>query len=437
MDSDSHRESMAAGNAAAPGEAPRQIIQRPGGKDVELVTFPPGDREDPRNWPLWRKWSIVLAIMVIDLSVSWIASGFSPASMKFSKDLGVSEEVATLGLSLTVLGFALGPMTLAPLSEYYGRSLIYIVSYAIALLFILGTALVPNLGGFLTLRFLTGWFAAVTIANFGGTIADLFEPHATGIPMSIFLWAATVGSPSGYFIFSFVAQSRPWRHVFWALLGVCGGFWLVLIFTLRETRHSILLIRRAAKERKQTGNESLEVPDAMKQRGVKELFKVALVRPFRFLFTEAIIVFAALYNGYLYGLSFLFNDAFSLVFGPEGHGFKTSGVGLAFLGICVGISFGVVTNLWQERYYHKRIAKAGGKNVPEARVEIAKIAAITLPISLFWFAWTSYKTIHWIVPILASALWGWSFYALILMTYTYTEDSYKVEYPDISHTIRR
>ena len=117
MESESLRESFAAGNAAAPGEAPRQIIQRPGGKDVELVTFPPGDREDPRNWPLWRKWSIVLAIMLIDLSVSWIASGFSPASMNFSEDLGVSEEVATLGLSLTVLGFALGPMTLAPLSE--------------------------------------------------------------------------------------------------------------------------------------------------------------------------------------------------------------------------------------------------------------------------------------------------------------------------------
>ena len=47
------------------------------------------------------------------------------------------------------------------------------------------------------------------------------------------------------------------------------------------------------------------------------------------------------------------------------------------------------------------------------------------PISLFWFAWTSYKSVHWIVPIIASALWGWSFYTLILMTYTYTEDSYK------------
>lgn len=251
------------------------------------------------------------------------------------------------------------------------------MSFGINLLFILGSALVNNIGGFLVLRFLSGWFAAVTIANFGGTIADLFEPHETGTPMSIFLWAATVGSPSGYFLFSFIAQSRPWRHVLWALLGVCGGFWLIMICTLRETRHSILLNRRVAKERKETGNQNLEVPEAMKQRGPRKLFKVALFRPFRFLFTEAIIVFAALYNGYLYGLSFLFNDAFSLVFGTEGHGFEISGVGLAFLGICLGITTGVFTNIWQERYYRKRIAEAGGKNIPEARVEIAKAAAIS------------------------------------------------------------
>lgn len=48
------------------------------------------------------------------------------------------------------------------------------------------------------------------------------------------------------------------------------------------------------------------------------------------------------------------------------------------------------------------------------------------PISLFWFSWTTYKSVHYIVPIIASAFWGWSFYTLILMTYTYTEDSYKV-----------
>lgn len=450
MSSNGSPNSVAEGNSAAPGEAPRQTVRNEDGIDVELVTFPPGDPENPRNWPIWRKWSIVVAIAFIDLTVSFAASGFSPASTKFSKDFGVSSEVATLGLSMTVWGFALGPMTLAPLSEYYGRSPVYIISYGIFLLWVLGTALVQTLGGFLVLRFLSGWFCAVTIANFGGTIADLFEPHATGIPMSLFLWAATVGSPLGYFLFSFIAQHKPWRDVFWALLGIGGGAWLIMTATLKETRHSILLLRRAARERKERGTDAIEVPDSMKQRGPTELFKVALARPFRFLFTEAIIVFGALYNGYLYGLSFLFNGAFSLVFGPEGHGFEVQGVGLSFLGIVIGISIGPITNLLQENYYQRRISAMGGKNVPEARVQMGKVAAVgecaihisqsliakpkfeVFPISLFWFAWTTYKSVHFIVPIIASAFWGWSFYTLILMTYTYTEDSYKVSLPEES-----
>lgn len=111
-------------NTADPGVAPRQVVQRADGTEVELVTFPPGDLENPRNWPEWRKWSIVIIITLIDLSLSFVASGFSPAAKKFAKDFGVSDEVGTLGLSLCVLGFALGPMTLAPLSEYALPSLV-------------------------------------------------------------------------------------------------------------------------------------------------------------------------------------------------------------------------------------------------------------------------------------------------------------------------
>ena len=212
------------------------------------------------------------------------------------------------------------------------------------------------------------WVAENAIANFGGTIADLYPSHDTGPAMSLFLWAATCGSPSGYFLLSFVAQTRGWREVFWALLGICGVFWLLLTASqlyCGETRHSVLLIKRAKAERKRTGNENIDVPDQAKQRGVKELFKVALARPFRFLGTEAIVMFAALYNGYLYGLSFLFNEALSLVFGPKGHGFDVRGVGLSFLGIAAGISIGPITNIWQERYFQRKIREAGGKTIPE------------------------------------------------------------------------
>ena len=295
-------------------------------------------------------------------------------------------------------------MVLAPLSEYLGRRPIFIISYAIGLFFLLGTALVQDLGGFLALRFLNGLFAAVTIANLGGTIADLWDTHETGLAMSVFLWAAVGGSSSGYLLYSFVAQTHPWRDVFWAMLGIHGGLWIIMCATVRETRHTTILRVRAKKELKTRNVQNTPMttdeepspnkPSILAHYSAKELFQVALTRPLRFLTTEAIVIFLCLYNGYLYGLSFLLNGAFDIVYGEKGYGFNTIEVGLAFLGVFIGISLGPFTNLWQESYYHRRIARANGKNIPEARVQLSMSAAIVLPISLFGFAWTCYTSIH-------------------------------------------
>lgn len=137
--------------------------------------FAPGEPENPRNWPSWRKWLIVAVITPIDLSVSWGASGFSPAMPSFRAEFGVSETVATLGLSLYILGLALGPMSLAPLSEFFGRSVIYIGSYAVFLALLAATALVQNVGGFMALRFFGGLFAAVTIGKHSNSVSRILS----------------------------------------------------------------------------------------------------------------------------------------------------------------------------------------------------------------------------------------------------------------------
>ncbi|KAF2689794.1 MFS general substrate transporter [Lentithecium fluviatile CBS 122367] len=393
-----------------------------------VVAFGTEDAEDPRNWSTTRKWLMVAAIMPIDLSVSWGASGFSPAAADFASDMGVSHQVATLGLSMYVLGLAFGPMSLAPLSEYFGRRPVYVYSYGIFLLLLLGTTFVESLAAFLVLRVFSGYFASVTISNFGGTIADLFHHHDTGSAMSWFLWAATGGSPTGFVLFSFIAHGRSWHGVFRIMFFICSSFWMVLtvaLYVLGETRHSVVLHRRAKAARESTSDRGLDVPDEMKRRGPKQLFGTALTRPFRFLASEAIVQFGALYNGYLYGLSFLFNGVFHLIFGPTGYGFDTIGVGLSFMGIVAGITLGLLTNVYQERYYQRQVALSTHEDVPEARVYLAKLAALILPISLLVFAFTANPYTHAMVPILASAFWGWSFYTLILMTLTYTEDAYK------------
>lgn len=423
---------MHAGMSALPrdgrGHETETLLQQTDSSVDNVVEFKPHDPEDPRNWPTVRKWAMIAAIIPIDLSVSWGASGFSPVAGDFARDMHVSPQVATLGLSMYVLGLAFGPMTLAPLSEYFGRRPVYVCSYGIFLCALLWTSYVENLGLFMVLRLFSGYFASTTISNFGGTIADLFRHHDTGPAMSFFLWAATGGSPTGFVLFSFIAPGRSWHSIFRIMFFICLAFWIILVialYILGETRHSVILLQRAEKLRRLSGDNDLHVPNEYQQRGPKQLFGTALVRPFQFLYSEAIVQFGALYNGFLYGLSFLFNGAFHMIFGPNGYGFDTVKIGICFLGIVAGICFGLATNVFQERHFKRQIARAGYRSVPEARVYHAKIAAVILPASLLAFAFTATPSVHPFFPVLVSAFWSWSFYTLITMTLTYTEDAYK------------
>ncbi|ESZ97966.1 hypothetical protein SBOR_1637 [Sclerotinia borealis F-4128] len=397
-------------------------------KDADLVEFIPNDPENPLNWTSLKKWTIVLCLTIANFNCLWIASGYVPAIPEFKERFGTSAEVSTLPLVIYVLGLGFGPMLLAPLSEYYGRTPVYLANFFITGILLIGNALVGNVPGFIILRFITGFFASASITNIGGTIADLFHHEHTGMPLAIYTVTSAGGSASGVFVFSFIAQFHGLQGVLWGMCGASGGFFLLLCVSLKETRHSVLLRRRAARLRKETGNQNLDVPLDMRTQPVTQVFATALTRPFHLLFTEPVILFTAAYNGYLFGIAFLFNGAFTIVF-SDGYGFNTIQTGCANLGVILGAFLGPITHIWQERYYLRKVTAADGtiKNVPEARVQLSIVGAVIFPISLFWFAWSAQPgTVHWIVPIIASVFYGWSFYTIIQMTFMYIEDTYKV-----------
>jgi len=45
---------------------------------------------------------------------------------------------------------------------------------------------------------------------------------------------------------------------------------------------------------------------------------------------------------------------------------------------------------------------------PEKRLELCIISGWAMVVAFFWFAWSSYPSIHWISPVLAGALLGFS-----------------------------
>ena len=80
-------------------------------KDPNLVVWDgPDDPENPQNMPLWRKWVITMALAFTALWVTFASSVFSENTEVTSMIFHVSTEVMTLGTSLMVLGYMVGPL---------------------------------------------------------------------------------------------------------------------------------------------------------------------------------------------------------------------------------------------------------------------------------------------------------------------------------------
>lgn len=121
-----------------------------------------------------------------------------------------------------------------------------------------------------------------------------------------------------------------------------------------------------------------------------------------------------IYTAFVLGILYLFFGAFPLIF-TTNHGFVLWQTGLTFLGLVVGLLAGFLSNPFWHRNYERLVAKANAnvpvgeklpKPEPELRLIPAILGGILIPISLFWVGWTTYPSVHWIVPIVGSVLFG-------------------------------
>lgn len=151
------------------------------------------------------------------------------------EEFGNSRIVSVLGLSTFVLGISLGPMFLGPLSEFYGRRPIYLISWFVFLIWLIPEAVATNITTVIVTRFFDGFAGSAFLAVSGGTVGDLFQRHELQAPMAVFTLAPFLGPTFGPLIGGFINYHINWRWTYYVLLiwGFC--LWLALIFLVPET----------------------------------------------------------------------------------------------------------------------------------------------------------------------------------------------------------
>ena len=81
-----------------------------------IVTWIDHDPRNPMLYSAVKKWTLVLLVAIATLAVSFVSSAYSGGTVQIIEEFHLSEEVSILGISLFVLGFAIGPLLWAPLS---------------------------------------------------------------------------------------------------------------------------------------------------------------------------------------------------------------------------------------------------------------------------------------------------------------------------------
>jgi MFS family permease len=114
-----------------------------------------------------------------------------------AEQFGVGTTTALLPLSLYVLALGLGPILGAPLSETYGRQMIYLLSPPLGALFTLGSGFAPNFATLAILRFLAGMFFSPSLAIGAGTIADTHPPWARAPATTLYILSPFLGPALG------------------------------------------------------------------------------------------------------------------------------------------------------------------------------------------------------------------------------------------------
>ncbi|KAJ5506775.1 Major facilitator superfamily domain general substrate transporter [Penicillium expansum] len=392
-------------------------------KDPNVVDWDgPDDPANPLNWPASRKNLHVAIVSIFTLTANLAATMFAPGASELADEFGITDStLETMTVSLYILGFAIGPLIFAPLSELYGRLVIYNVCNVVYLAFTFGCAFSTDTAMFLVFRFIAGSAASGPMSIGGGTVADVTVQEKRGKAMALFTMGPILGPILGPLIGGFVSQYLGWRWTFRIILILSGIITAATFALMHETNATVLLSRKVERLRKETGNLDL-VAARVSNLTPKQLLLRAIVRPLKLLIFSPIVLLISLYTGLMFGIIFLLFTTFPSVFHGV-YGFDEGMSGLAYLGLGIGMFSGLILfSVLSDKLLGQK--QGGAVGAPEQRLILMKWFGPITPLGCFMYGWSAYYHTHWIVPIIGTTIIGIGCLFVVIPGQIYLVDSF-------------
>ncbi|KAH8425142.1 MFS transporter [Aspergillus melleus] len=382
----------------------------------------PEDEENPFNWPRWKKMR-QLVLMAFNTFITPLASSmFAPGVADVMREFKSTDTMlASFVVSIYILGYMVGPFLIAPLSELYGRVPLYHACNVLFLIFTIACAVAQSLPQLMVFRLLAGIAGVCPLTIGSGTVADMVPKEKRAGIMAIWALGPIMGPVIGPVAGGFLAEAEGWRWVFWVIAIATGVMTIACMICYRESYAPVVLERKAARLRKETGNEKLHSIH-YKGRLTPDLFLSAMARPMKLLFRSPIVFMLAMFASVTYGYLYLMFTTITPIF-ENTYGFSPGVAGLSYLGFGIGSVLGlIICGIVSNRIAVAHTAR--GCFTPESRLPPMLVGCWAIPIGLFWYGWSAKAQTHWIVPILGTGVFALGLMSVFMSANTYLVDSY-------------
>ncbi|KAF2742336.1 MFS general substrate transporter [Sporormia fimetaria CBS 119925] len=393
------------------------------------------DRRNPLQWTQRKKWGITLLVSLFTFVSPVSTTMVTPALPDIGDQLGIPEGYRQqLVMSIFLLGYALGPFVLGPLSELYGRGRVLQCSNLMYLIFNTACGVAQTKEQLLTFRFLAGMGGSAPQALSNGVLADMWTKETRGLGQSIYGYATWTAPCIAPIWGAFMAKSANWRWIFLSVSIFDAVLLFVSFFLLRETYAPVILTHEAAKIQKLLPASSAIVVRTeydSKDRYSKILQK-RLRLPLIMLFTHPAVQVPSLFRSYLYGTMYLVLSTFPMVF-EESYGQEPLVASLHYLALMVGFFIGLeishraIDKLYARLKSHHSLPP-GTHGPPEWRLPPLILGGILSPLGLLLYGWTAHSRTHWIAPDIGAILLGCGLIIAFQCTQAYTTDTYGARY---------
>ncbi|KAK3987503.1 fluconazole resistance protein 1 [Cladorrhinum sp. PSN332] len=382
----------------------------------------------PLNWPTRKKWTIVGLLSVITFLTPFASSIVAPGVSSINKEFDSHSEIlGTFIVSIYLMGYVVGPLFLAPLSEIYGRKQVLGAANVVFCAMHIGCALAPNMAALIAFRFLAGIGGAGCLTLGAGIIADVFRTDERGFAIGIYTLGPLIGPTVGPILGGFIAETIGWRWDFWLVLIIGSTVTALTEVVNKETNPRVLIERKLERLQKETGRTGLrscyEKPGTEKF-SRRQVLVNGLVRPTKMLFLSPLVFFISLYIAFAYGTLYLLFTTIPMVF-METYGWDVGVTGLVYLSLGVGNigGWGYVTAR-SDKDVVRRTKANDGVFVPEFRLPITIWFSLFVPMTFFWYGWSTHFHTHWIVPVLGLFPFTFGIVGILLPMTTYLVDCY-------------